>query len=65
MTAHTADATAATSASGRGLVRRCAMAAGTATAGTAESGHRMTAARVAEQRIKAHAGRQPGRERPA
>jgi len=33
--------------------------------GAAEGGHRMTAARVTEQRVHDHACCQPGRERPA
>jgi len=33
--------------------------------GAAEGGHRMTAARVTEQRVHDHARRQPSRERPA
>ena len=33
--------------------------------GAAERGHRMTAARVAEQRVERHAGRQAGGQRPA
>jgi hypothetical protein len=33
--------------------------------GAAERGHRVTAARVAEQRIERHAGYQPGGERPS
>jgi len=33
--------------------------------GAAERGHRVTAARIAEQRIERYAGYQPGGERPS
>jgi hypothetical protein len=33
--------------------------------GATERGHRVTAARVAEQRVERHAGYQPGGQRPS
>jgi hypothetical protein len=33
--------------------------------GAAERSHRVTAARVTEQRVERHAGRQPGGQRPS